>query len=271
MSMFSMQASVVGARRHRRLEGVEVDDEEVDRRDAVARRAPPRGRAGRGRASRPACTIGCSVFTRPSSISGNSVSSLTSRTGSPASRSACGGAAGGEELDLARREAARRGATRPVLSETEISARRIGTRSGNMGGAPRARGGPRASGRGGRLGDAAEGPGDLAEILDHLAADNHLRRRQRRRGAPGRSRPSPRAPSAPPPARNIQTSPRGQREQRRSAAPRRARASPPGAGGSAPRRRAGRPGAARSNWLRARASATVRMSSPRSSCPRAST
>ena len=55
-----------------------------------------------------------------------------------------------------------------------------GTRSGGIGG-----GLPAASGRlrrpRWRLGDAAEGPGDLAEILDHLGADNHLLRRQRRR------------------------------------------------------------------------------------------
>ena len=40
------------------------------------------------RASSPPCTAGCSVFTRPSSISGKPVTSATSRTARPASRSA---------------------------------------------------------------------------------------------------------------------------------------------------------------------------------------
>ena len=50
-------------------------------------------------ASRPPCTLGCSVFTRPSIISGKPVSSATSSTLRPASASALRGAAGRDELD----------------------------------------------------------------------------------------------------------------------------------------------------------------------------
>ena len=87
------------------------------------RRAPPWPRTGRGsrRAgrsapmpcsviaaacsgasrtpSRPPCTTGCRVFTRPSIISGKPVSSATSFTGRPAAAMAARGAAGRDQLD----------------------------------------------------------------------------------------------------------------------------------------------------------------------------
>ena len=74
--------------------------------------------------SSPPCTFGCSVFTRPSSISGKPVSSATSFTGSPSARSA----AAVPPVEISSTPiscSARANATRPVLSETESSARRI--------------------------------------------------------------------------------------------------------------------------------------------------
>ena len=73
------------------------------------------------RANKPPCTLGCKVFTRPSNISGNSVTWATSVTGRPCSAnnlavppvdtnstfSACNALAS---------------STMPVLSETEINA-----------------------------------------------------------------------------------------------------------------------------------------------------
>ena len=178
-----------------------------------------------------------------------------------------GGAAGGEELDLAR------GEPRGQMGGGRSCRRPRSARGGSAPGretwrAPRARGGP--SGRGGRLGDAAEGPGDLAQILDHLAADNHLRRRLRRRARRGRNAPSSSSASAPPPARNIQTSPEG-RVRSTSCRPGSSSGFTAGCRWNRAAKASRPPGAARSNWLRARASATVRISSPRSSWPRAST
>ena len=73
------------------------------------------------RASRPPCTLGCSVFTRPSSISGNCVTSATSVTGSPASCSSFAVPPVDSRLKPSATSAAAKSAT-PVLSETEISA-----------------------------------------------------------------------------------------------------------------------------------------------------
>ena len=50
------------------------------------------------RASSAPCTAGCSVFTRPSSISGKPVISLTSFTGQPGVAQHLGRSAGGDEL-----------------------------------------------------------------------------------------------------------------------------------------------------------------------------
>ena len=108
------QSSKSAPRGDRLLERIEIDDEQIDRRDRDARRAPGSGRRCRGCASRPPWIFGCSVFTRPSIISGKPVTSATSVTATPASR-ALGGAAGRDEVDavLAR---ARAKSTRPVLS-----------------------------------------------------------------------------------------------------------------------------------------------------------
>src|SRR3989338_2507261 len=73
------------------------------------------------RASRPPCTIGCRVLTRPSSISGKPVSSATSVTGSFSSASSL--AVPPVEISLMPRAcSARAKSTMPVLSETEIRA-----------------------------------------------------------------------------------------------------------------------------------------------------
>jgi len=81
MSMFSMASSSVAAGLgHGLLEGIEVHDHQVDGFDVVLLHlfhmlgvaAAPR---------RPPCTLGWSVFTRPSSISGKPVNSDTSFTG----------------------------------------------------------------------------------------------------------------------------------------------------------------------------------------------
>src|SRR5688572_24466024 len=74
------------------------------------------------RANSPPWTPGCSVFTRPSSISGNPVTSATSCTLSPASRSAF--AVPPVEMRSQSRSTRRVAkSTIPVLSDTEMSAR----------------------------------------------------------------------------------------------------------------------------------------------------
>ena len=73
------------------------------------------------RASRPPWTLGCSVFTRPSSISGNAVTCATSVTGRPCSASSL--AVPPVEISLMPSACrARAKSTTPVLSDTEISA-----------------------------------------------------------------------------------------------------------------------------------------------------
>src|SRR4249919_4183177 len=83
------------------------------------------------RPSRPPCTSGCSVLTRPSIISGNCVSSLTSRTARPASRSAFA-VPPVETSSTPCAASARARSVRPVLSETDNRARRTGRRSAVM-------------------------------------------------------------------------------------------------------------------------------------------
>src|SRR5690606_33373209 len=95
------------------------------------------------RPSRPPCTTGCRVLTRPSIISGNPVTSLTSRTCRPASRIALA-VPPVDNSSTPRLASARASSTSPVLSETESSARRIftggreaacmGTPEGGLGG-----------------------------------------------------------------------------------------------------------------------------------------
>ena len=74
-------------------------------------------------ASRPPWTAGCSVFTRPSIISGKPVTSDDVAHRSPASASAAR-AAGRDELDAVP-ASARAKSISPVLSETEIRAREM--------------------------------------------------------------------------------------------------------------------------------------------------
>src|SRR5688572_29142188 len=76
------------------------------------------------RARSPPCTAGCSVLTRPSSISGKPVSSLTSRTVRPALRSAFA-VPPVDASDQPRRARPCANSTTPVLSDTEKSARGI--------------------------------------------------------------------------------------------------------------------------------------------------
>src|SRR5690606_20630054 len=93
------------------------------------------------RPSRPPCTTGCRVLTRPSIISGKPVASLTSLTGSPASRIARA-VPPVDSSSMPRADSARARSTRPVLSETDSSARRTGRRSAVI----VARGGKRGAG-----------------------------------------------------------------------------------------------------------------------------
>src|SRR5690606_17428695 len=86
------------------------------------------------RPSRPPCTFGCRVLTRPSMISGNPVTSDTSRTASPASRIAFAVPPVDSSSTL-RAASARASSTSPVLSETDSSARRTGSWSAVMGSA----------------------------------------------------------------------------------------------------------------------------------------
>src|SRR5882757_11075892 len=76
----------------------------------------------------PPCTFGCSVFTRPSSISGNPVRSLISRTVRPASRNAFD-VPPVETNSTPSAESLCANSTRPLLSVTESKARRTARRS----------------------------------------------------------------------------------------------------------------------------------------------
>ena len=81
----------------------------------------------------PPWICGTSVFTRPSRISGKPVCSDTSFTGTPASRSALAEPPV-DRISTPLAASACANGTRPVLSETEISARRMGTMSVMRGG-----------------------------------------------------------------------------------------------------------------------------------------
>jgi len=81
------------------------------------------------RARMPPWIDGCSVFTRPSMISGKPVWSLTSITVSPASRSALAEPPV-ERISMPWPASALPNSISPSLSETEISARWILARSG---------------------------------------------------------------------------------------------------------------------------------------------
>ena len=73
------------------------------------------------RASKPPCTRGCKVLTRPSSISGNPVMSATSVTGRPLSASSLA-VPPVDSSAMPKPCSARANSTIPVLSETESSA-----------------------------------------------------------------------------------------------------------------------------------------------------
>src|SRR4029077_6444054 len=75
----------------------------------------------------PPCTFGCSVFTRPPSISGQPVSSATSRTGVPASRNRRA-VPPVEIISIPSAASSRANSATPVLSYTLISARSIAKR-----------------------------------------------------------------------------------------------------------------------------------------------
>ncbi len=75
------------------------------------------------RASRAAWSRGCSVFTRPSRISGEPVNSATSVTSRPASRIAAA-VPPVDRIWTPSSRSPRAKSTIPVLSETEISAQR---------------------------------------------------------------------------------------------------------------------------------------------------
>src|SRR3954452_6394984 len=116
-------------------------------------------------ARRPPWTLGCSVFTRPSIISGKPVRSERSRTSSPASRRAL--AVPPVETNSTPRAAkARPRSASPLLSETESKARSILIRSGTS---------LLPSGR------PPEGPGDGRAVARALAGDDELEARVRRR------------------------------------------------------------------------------------------
>ena len=129
MSMFSIASSKRDARLlNGLLERVKIDADQVDRVDAMLlHRRDVLGIIAQGQQR--AVDAGCSVFTRPSIISGKPVTCATSVTGNPCSRrnlavppvlisstpnSSCSAVANSAS---------------PVLSETESSARLTGTSS----------------------------------------------------------------------------------------------------------------------------------------------
>ena len=77
----------VGAARNRRLERIEVHDQAIDALECRARSSAARCSGSSRSASSPPWMRGCSVFTRPSIISGKPVTALTSVTARPASAS----------------------------------------------------------------------------------------------------------------------------------------------------------------------------------------
>ena len=85
MSMFSMQVVEVSAALDRLLEGVEVHDHHVDHLDAMLGRLGHVLRDCRASRAGRRARFGWSVFTRPSIISGNCVTSSMGVTGTPAS------------------------------------------------------------------------------------------------------------------------------------------------------------------------------------------
>ena len=177
---------IVRARRHRRLERIEVDHHEVDRADPVLveRRLVRRVVAQRQEARHARSGAASSPGRR---------ASRGTRSGPP------------RPAPAARRRAARprclrwrsarpparparaASSTRPVLSETDSSARRIGTSFSGIrallegGGQTWARSAGRSSqtSRGAST-NAHKGPVHLAEIIDNLGAHHHLFRRARR-------------------------------------------------------------------------------------------
>ncbi len=106
-----------------RLERIEVAHDQVDRRDLLL--LERRLCCGLSRTARmPPCTRGCSVLTRPSSISGKPVTSAMSMTARPASASALRV----PPVEINSTPSAARAcanSTRPVLSLTLSKARRI--------------------------------------------------------------------------------------------------------------------------------------------------
>src|SRR4249919_2686768 len=90
--------------------------------------------ARRRSANSPPWILGCSVFTRPPSISGNAVTSSTSVTGNPASRNVC--AVPPDETSVAPSStSARPSSTIPVLSYT-VSRALLTGRTSPIGGVP---------------------------------------------------------------------------------------------------------------------------------------
>jgi hypothetical protein len=122
---------VIGAARDGFLERVEVHDQKVDGADAVGlHRRDVLGLVAQRQ--KPPCTFGCRVLTRPSIISGKPVTSATSVTVSPASRSVeAVPPVERSSTPLSARALAK--STSPVLSDTEMSAWRIGARAGAAG------------------------------------------------------------------------------------------------------------------------------------------
>src|SRR5262245_44296014 len=122
------------------------------------------------RASRPPWILGCRVFTRPSMISGNPVCSETSVTARPAWRSVW--AEPPVDSSCTPRSARERASSiRPLLSETESRARRIGRSVAGIPGDSRAVGGAR------QLSLAAfllQGPFDLGGVVLDRALHHQL-------------------------------------------------------------------------------------------------
>ena len=112
----------IAAARDGFLERIEIDDQNIDRHGCDARASPRCAPRCRGSPSSPPCTAGCSVLTRPSIISGNPVSSLTSRTFRPASLSVMR-VPPVETSSMPKPASVRAKSTTPDLSETEMRAR----------------------------------------------------------------------------------------------------------------------------------------------------
>ncbi len=121
---------------NRLLKRIEIDAKQIDRLIPCAFIAGSMLADYPAAPATPHVSFGCSVLTRPSIISGKPVTSETSVTFNPAIAQKSRGPPGADQFNFEFPRQRGREFGSPVLSETEISARRTGTRSSDMSSQP---------------------------------------------------------------------------------------------------------------------------------------